>query len=103
MNAAIKFDQGKPRPELLPADALEEVSWVLAYGATKYADHNWARGMNWSRLVGAAMRHLLAFTRGEDNDPETGRSHLAHAACCVLFLLALVLRGKGADDRWREE
>lgn len=51
-------------------------------------------GNNWRRVEGrreryfaAAMRHLWAWWTGEERDAETGESHLAHAACCVLFLL----------------
>jgi hypothetical protein len=64
---------------------------------------NWRRGMKWRRLIGAALRHLLAFSRGEDLDPETGLSHLAHLGCCTTFLLEYQLTGNGTDDRWKGE
>lgn len=98
-----KADAGKPMPELLPFRALDEVSAVLAYGATKYAPHNWRKGLAWSRMLGAALRHLSAWGAGESRDPETGRSHLAHAACCVLFLLDYEVSGEytAHDDRWK--
>lgn len=95
----VKFDEGKLPHELLPVDALEAISRVLAYGATKYAPRNWEKGMAWSRVYGACLRHLFAWWRGEDNDPETGLPHLSHAACCILFALAYHLRGAGVDDR----
>lgn len=56
--------------------------------------------MAWGRLLAAALRHLFAWAQGDDFDRESGRRHLAHAACCVLMLLALVMRGVGKDDRW---
>lgn len=83
---------------LLPFDALEEVVKALQHGATKYGDRNWERGMNWSRLLSATFRHLVAFTKGETKDPETGLHHLAQAICNLLFLLAYVKRGVGKDD-----
>lgn len=55
--------------------------------------------MAWSRVYAAALRHLLAWWGGEDEDPETELSHLAHAACCVVFLVAYQGRGVGVDDR----
>jgi hypothetical protein len=67
--------------------------------AKSTGDHNWRKGMAWHRLFGAALRHLWAWYRGEKADPETGLSHLAHAACCVLFLLTYELKGLGTDDR----
>ncbi len=98
-----KFDAGKVRLELLPSRALREVARVLTFGAKKYGDWNWAKGMKWSRLYGATQRHLTAWVDGEDNDPETGISHLAHAACSMLFLLVYQARGLGTDDRHKFE
>ena len=97
--AAQKHDAGKPRLDLLPFDALEQVGAVLDYGAKKYAARNWEKGLAWGRLLGAALRHLGAWARGANLDAESGLPHLAHAACCVLMLLASVTRGIGADDR----
>jgi hypothetical protein len=93
-----KNDQGKPRTELLPYDALLAVSEVLTSGAAKYDDRNWEKGMAWSRLFGALLRHLFAWGLGSRKDDETGKSHLAHAACGVLMLLTYEIRGSGADD-----
>lgn len=96
---AMKADEGKPRFDLLPFDALEEVAAVLAHGALKYGERNWEKGLGWGRIAGALLRHLAAWTRGIELDAESGRHHLAHAACCALMLLATVQRGKGTDDR----
>lgn len=100
---AIKYDSSKPRMDLLPFEALEEVARALAFGAEKYGDHNWRGGMQWSRLVAALLRHVSAFVKGEDRDSESGLSHLAHAACCTLFLLSYVITSKGTDDRYKGE
>lgn len=94
-----KDDGGKLPHHLLPFDAIDEISKVLQFGANKYAERNWEKGMNWSRVFGAMMRHMWAWWMGKGTDPETGYSHLAHAACCVLFLLAYEIRGVGGDDR----
>lgn len=99
MIEAIKHDQDKPRLELLSRVALEEISRVLAFGAGKYGEFNWKKGMSWSRLHGAAMRHVLAHMSGEDLDPESGLSHLAHAECCLMFLSEYEKKGLGTDDR----
>ena len=99
-NDAIKNDQEKIPLDLLPPESLEEIGKVLHFGAKKYAAHNWRKGMNWSRLIAASLRHIFAFVRGENNDPETGLSHLAHAGCCILFLLSFQLTNNGSDDRF---
>lgn len=103
MSEGKKFDAGKLPWHLLPGDAVEEVVRVLQFGAGKYGERNWERGMAWSRPFAAAMRHLWAWWRGDDSDPETGLSHLAHALCCIMFLMAYVNRGVGTDDRPRLE
>ncbi len=77
-----------------------EVARVLAFGARKYARHNWREGLAWSRWIDAALRHLAAFERGEVVDLETGCHHLGHFACCVMFLYVHQRDGLGTDDRW---
>ncbi len=84
----IKFDHNKPQPRLLPMLGLGAVIDVLTFGAKKYAPDNWqivpkAR----ERYTDALLRHVFAWMAGETNDPESGLHHLAHAGCCVLFLL----------------
>lgn len=94
-----KNDEGKLPYHLLPPDAIEAILGVLDYGALKYGERNWEQGMGWNRPFSALMRHMWAYWRGEDYDPETGQLHLAHAGCCVLFLLGYQLRGIGTDNR----
>lgn len=97
--SGYKADEGKLPYHLLPSDSIEEVLRVLQYGSAKYTPRNWESGMLWSRPFSALMRHMWAWWRGEDRDNETGFSHLAHAGCCVLFLLAYEIRKTGRDDR----
>lgn len=99
--AALKFDSNKPGMDLLPVAAKRAIAEVFDFGAKKYARHNWRNGFNYSRLIAAMERHIDAFNDGEDNDPESGKSHLAHAGCCVLMLLESVIKGYGTDDRYK--
>lgn len=96
----VKFDAEKPRMDLLPPKPLAEVADVLTYGAKKYGSYNWKKGMNWSRVMSAAMRHMNAFNDGQNFDDETGRSHIAHAICNLLFLLEYTHTHKELDDRY---
>ena len=100
-NIANKYDDSKIRVELIPPEFLWAVGEVLTYGANKYAAGNWARGegISHSRLIGAAMRHIIAFHSGENDDPESGLPHLAHASCMLAFLIASRSRGCSFDDR----
>lgn len=94
-----KADTGKVRWSLIPWDALLGALHVLEFGADKYGPDNWQNGADWSRYFNALQRHLLAWWMGEKADADTGRSHLHHALCCLLFLAAYEMRGIGKDDR----
>lgn len=89
--------------ELLSEVALEGLAEVLTFGARKYGPDNWRKGMEWRRLIGAALRHLMAFSRGEDVDPESGLPHIDHLACCAMFLSEYQKRKLGRDDRFRQD
>lgn len=100
--SGAKHDGGKPRTDLLDTAWLLEVAKVLEFGSRKYAPHNWRKGIQTSRLIGAALRHILAYNNGEDTDPETGLSHLAHASCCLMFETNRQLLGReDLDDRYQ--
>ena len=95
----MKFDQEKPDYTLLPWGSVEEIVKVLDLGAKKYARDNWKLVANGkTRYLAAAFRHMAAYTQGQQNDPETGLSHMAHAGCCILFLLALEQRARDEQE-----
>lgn len=84
----IKFDGGKLRMDLVPVRALKEFVAVLTFGAVKYGAGNWRKVIGWRwRYMGAAFRHMWDYMLGEKYDPESGRPHLAHALCCLFFVL----------------
>lgn len=99
----VKHDQGKPDMSLLSNIALVKVAQVMTFGKQKYSANNWRGGFAWSRPLAAAARHLFAYIGGEDKDPETGLSHLAHASCCLMFLLEFEETHKNLDDRYKKE
>lgn len=83
-----KDDKEKQPWNLFPWASASLIVDVLAFGAKKYGQRNWAHVENWrERYFSAAMRHLVAWWEGEFTDPETKLPHLAHAMCCLLFLL----------------
>lgn len=101
--SALKFDDGKLPLDLLPFEALEEITLVLKHGKEKYGAHNWRSGFTYSRPFSAILRHLFAYWKGEDLDKDSGLHHLAHAGCELLFLLSFVKTKTGVDDRYKEE
>lgn len=105
-----KDDGDKDRFDLIPPEGMFAVARVLTFGARKYDERNWERGMKWSRVFGALMRHMWAWWAGKgptsENfafgslDDETGFSHLWHAGCCIMMLIAFEQRTSGTDDRF---
>ncbi len=88
--------------DLLPGKCLFEIAKVMSFGAIKYGDYNWHKGINYNRIFAALNRHIWAWWDREDTDKETSLNHLAHAGCCLLFLLHYSLFNKKYrkfDDR----
>ena len=95
-----KFDSGKADWSLLPLDVIEEVVEVLDFGAAKYDRDNWKKLDNLKlRCFAAALRHLTRWQSGELVDPESGKSHLSHAQCNLMFMRWSELN----EDRLREQ
>lgn len=86
--AGSKHDSGKPLMGAVPPNALLSVAKVLTFGAQKYGRDNWQQvGNAETRYIDAALRHINAYQRGEQLDPESGENHLAHAVCGLMFIL----------------
>ena len=98
----VKFDSGKRRVDLVPTEAINALADILTAGAAKYGTHNWRHGMDWSRVYGAAQRHMLAFWGGDDIDDESGMPHLWHALTNIAFLVSYQAMSVGRDDRWKQ-
>ena len=95
----VKYDADKLPMDLVPFDALEGCAGVLQHGAKKYADRQWEKGMRWGRLVAALVRHISAFMRGRDYDPDSGLLVVDHITCDAMMLATMFRRRKDLDDR----
>ena len=83
-----KDDQEKNRLDLVQPEFIEGVGEVLTFGAAKYEPDSWQKVEDAeNRYYAAAMRHLMAYRKGEAVDEESGLSHLKHAATNLMFLL----------------
>ena len=94
MSEGKKYDNGKLRLDLIPPEMHRALGEVLTFGANKYGDRNWEKGITLDRLYAANQRHLLAFLEGERIDPESGFPHLYHAFCNIGMMLTLDQRGQ---------
>jgi hypothetical protein len=99
MEQALRYNNGKPQWSLVDFDSLEGLVHVLEYGARKYAKDNWKKGMPVTQVSESLMRHLFAFLRGEDVDPESGCRHISHVMCNTMFLEYILREKPHYDDR----
>ena len=95
-----KYDTEKPRMELLDPEFLVGVAQVMTFGAQKYEAHNWRKGIAFSRLIAAALRHLMAIMIGKNADTESGLPHVYHLGCCIMFLSWMMVHRPDLDDRY---
>lgn len=97
--SGARYNNGKPALDLVPLSALEDCARVFDYGRAKYAEWNWAKGMDWSVPYGCLLRHLAKWHEGEDVDPESGLPHLGHAMCNLVMLATFAKTYPEGDNR----
>jgi hypothetical protein len=100
---AFKDDKHKTSISLVPGEVIEEIARVMEFGSRKYSPHGWREGMDHSRLIDAALRHIYRYMRGVDKDEESGHSHISHAATNLMFLVYYLQHDLGKDDRYTSE
>lgn len=100
LQKSIKNDTDKFDPTMLTIEMIELVSRVRMFGAKKYARNNFKiSGFKYTRSLAAALRHIYQFLNGEDNDPESGLSHLGHAICSLEHCIYDTKHHPNNDDR----
>lgn len=97
--AVRDMHSGKGRMDLLPWNAVIEVSKHCEAGALKYGEHNVDKGIPVSSLCDSGMRHLAKFIAGHDDE-----DHLRAAAWNILWALEMVTTRPDMMDiyAWRE-
>ena len=99
---AKTYDEGKEPLAWLPWAAIDELSKVQIYGHGKYSDfNNYKKGMEVSRNLSCALRHIRDYLQGRDQDAESACHPLAHALCRIAFVLENIHDGTAIDDRYR--
>lgn len=96
-----KFDQKKAPISLIPREAIEEEAKALAFGANKYGRYNFREGIEYTRLIDAALRHILAIADGEDLDEESQCFHAGNARANLGMLLYMMKHKPEKDDRYK--
>lgn len=95
------FDQGKPPVHLIPSEAIIGIAKALDFGAKKYGEYNFRLGMKHTKIIDSLLRHTLAYLSGEDNDPESGLSHIHHLGANYAMLEYIRLHHPELDDRFK--
>lgn len=72
---------------------------VAEMGAKKYAPWNWTLGLSRVQLMCSMLRHIFAYLRGEECDPESGLCHADHILWNAVALVHNVYHGLEDDRR----
>ena len=99
----LRYNEDKLQWGLVDFDALESMVRVLEHGAQKYDAWNWKKGLPYVSVTESMLRHIYAFLRGEDIDPESGLPHTGHIMCNAMFLDYYTQHCKDMDDRFIDE
>lgn len=79
---------------------LAEVGVAMLEGALKYGRHNYRGvGVRASVYYDATMRHMFSWWEGEDQDPDSGMSHITKAIASLVVLRDAMIQSKIEDDR----
>ena len=81
----LRCNKGKLKWSYVHFKSLEPMVRVLMFGAQKYEPFNWQKGLKKEEILESAMRHLTKLIDGEENDPESGLSHIGHLMCNCMF------------------
>lgn len=101
VNPKEAHGRAKPDLGLCPKAGLEAQAAAHSLGAKKYGAYNWRDSrIKASTYTSAIMRHLQEWKEVEDNDKETGASHLGNIMACCAILLDSQQYGTLVDDRY---
>jgi len=90
----------KPSTYTIPPIAILALGAAMKCGADKYGAFNWrTTDVTASTFIDAINRHFLTWQTGENNDPESHISHLAHIMANCAILLDGMHAGGFVDDR----
>jgi hypothetical protein len=91
--AVRDMHSGKGRMDLLPWEALVEVSKHCEEGALKYGERNCEKGIPIHSLIDSAFRHLAKYMMGMKDEP-----HLRAACWNCLFALYMEIKHPELQD-----
>lgn len=101
-SGAMRESLGVPYFSQVPLEAVAAGATALEYGASKYENRNWEKGLPWQQMIDSLKRHIDDFERGRDYDDAEDGSNM-HQTCMIMasamMLCASVIRNIGDDNR----
>jgi ubiquitin-protein ligase len=85
MDKSIRHNECKPKWSLVHYESLLPMIAVLEFGCIKYSRDNWKKGLDLKEILESMQRHLAALMDGEENDKESGISHMGHIQFNAMF------------------
>lgn len=67
--AVRDMHEGKGRMDLLPCNAIIELSKHCENGSLKYGERNVDKGLPQHSFIDSGLRHLFKYLRGDKNEP----------------------------------
>lgn len=81
----LRYNEGKLPWHLVDFRALKSMVEVLEYGAKKYAEDQWKKGLSLKEIRDSFLRHVIEWNSGQEVDSESGKDHIGHMMCNLLF------------------
>lgn len=99
--ASVENGKKKPQMSLIDPQLITELSEVLMRGNERHGYQNWMymHNASHSEVIDAVLRHVMAYSAGEDIDPDSGHNHLVHAIARLMILNWYRNNAVGNDDR----
>lgn len=86
MQKGLKYDGNKLPYELIPFKCIDAIVEIQQYGARKYLPNSWQHVKNGKqRYLAATLRHISLRQQGQIYDKESGKPHLYHALCSLMY------------------
>lgn len=99
-NPKQRYGDLKVPVALVPPSAIIAMGTAFKEGARKYGAYNWRdKAVESMTYINAAQRHILAYLDGEEIDPESGNTHMAHALACLAIIVDATAIGALVDNR----
>lgn len=95
----MRFNTDKPKWSLVDFKSLEDMVKVLEFGEEKYDSFNWMKGLTTRSICESMLRHIFAYLNGENEDLESGISHIGHIQCNAMFLSYMMKNKPEFDNR----